>query len=442
MVSSALSINTNGRGIESIDKSVVKEPQGDGFLGDFVFNMASTADDFPAWGTYPALRDRKLREFWPNEPILASAIFTTIARYVAFGWSLKGPDRQVAITERVLHGAEFGQGLDVMLSKVLTDVFTQDNAGWIEMIRTEDDKRAPCIGLKHLDTSRCIRTGRAEEPIIFYDIQGNGHRMKYYQVIEISDMPMPLEYARGMQMCAVSRCLKAAQLIRDMLTYMREKMSGRFHRAVHLVGGVQRQTIADAMAANQQVMDDQGLSRFAIPVIIAALDPTRTVSHEQIDLASLPDGFKFDEHMKWYINQLALAFGADYQDFAPLPGGNLGSAQQSETLHMKSRGKGPRLFMSKLENAFNFHGVMPSTVKFIYGDQDVSEDTQHARLRKLRADQLKVLTDAFIISPQVARQILADFGDLDPKYLAELGDKDLTPDINEEAKAQAAPTAP
>lgn len=428
-------INSNGRGVESIPKSVVEEPKGDGYIqGDYVINLATVADDIPVWGSMPAFRDRKLREFWTTEPILASAIFTTVSRYVAFGWSLSGPDRQVNIVDSVLHGSEFGRGWECMMIKVLTDMFSQDNGAWIEIIRTEDDPRAPCVSLKHMDTSRCVRTGRAEDPVIYYDFDGRGHRMKYYQIIELTDMPSPLDFARGMQVCAVSRCLRAAQLIRDMLTYMREKMSGRFHRAVHLVGGVQMKTITDALATNQFAMDNQGLTRFAVPVIIAALDPTKSVSHEQIDLASLPDGFKFDEHMKWYINQLALAFGSDYQDFAPLPGGNLGSAQQSETLHMKSRGKGPRLFMSMLEHKLNYQGVMPKSVKFTFGDQDVAEDMQHARLRLNRAQQLEILMRSFIIDDSVARQILADYGDLDPKYLAQLGDVDLTPDIDETKK--------
>lgn len=424
-----MEVNTNGRGVAAISESVVKEPVGEGYIyGDYVLSMAAQADDIPLWGTYPAARDRKLRDFWPTEPILASALFTTIARYVAFGYTLRGPDRQVDIYNNVLEGAEFGGGWQTFATKMLLDCFTQDNAAWAEIIRTEDDPRAPVVSLKHLDSGRCVRTGRAKEPIIYYDLEGNGHLMKWYQVMEWNEFPSPHEYARGSQYCALTRILKASQVMRDILVYMSEKMSGRFHRAIHIVGGIQHKTISDAMNANRFDADSSGLRRFVLPVVIAALDPTKTVSKETIELASLPDGFDYDVQLKWYINQLALGFGADYQDYAPLPGGGLGSAQQSEILHLKARGKGPRLFMKMVENKFNYHGILPRSVKMFYGDQDIAEDMQNARLRLTRAQERAVRIKSNEITPEMARQLAADAGDLDGRYLMAVGEPDITPD--------------
>lgn len=412
-------------------ESVVKQPYNGTLVpvdfNEYVINLAHVADDIPAWGSAPAERDRKLREFWITEPILAGAIFTTIARYAAFGWSLQGPPRMVSMVERVLHGVEFGQGWLQFILKVLIDLLTQDNGAFIEVIRASDSPTAPVVSLKHLDANRCIRTGRALEPVIYRDIHNNAHIMKWYQIAMLTECPSPIEFARGMQYCTVTRILKASQIVRDIRTYEREKVSGRFNRQIHLVSGVTMNTINDALRAHNLQADAQGLLRYIQPAVIAALDPTKSVSVATIELASLPDGFKKDEQFKWYITELALAFGADYQDFAPLPGGNLGSAQQSETLHLKSRGKGPRLFMSMLEHAMNFHGLLPQNVKFEFGDQDVAEDMQHARLRLNRAQERAARIQSLELTPQVARQIAVDMGDLDARYLSQFGEDDITP---------------
>lgn len=413
--------------IDPLVNGVVRQPpDGDIGFGEYVIAFASLADEFPVWGTAPAARDIKLREFWPTESVLASAVFSTVSRYAGFGWSLKGPNRQVDHYNTMYHSSDRGKGWLSLITKLLIDVFTQDNGGFLEIIRTDDDPRAPVINLNHLDSGRCIRTGRDFEPVIYRDLFGSSHLMKWYQVITVEEFPSPVESARGMQYCAVTRLLRAAQIMRDISIYKREKVSGRFNRAIHLVGGIQTRTIEDAMATQRAQADTQGLLRYIQPLVVGSLDPTARVSVDTIDLASLPDGFDEDKTMRWYINQLAQAFAGDYQDYAPLPGGNLGTAQQSDVLAEKAKGKGPRLFMSLLEHKFNWHGVMPRNVRFAFGDQDLTEDEQRTKLRVMRAEERKIRIDSGEITTEIARQLAVDAGDLDPAYLIAIGEEDIT----------------
>lgn len=408
--------------------SVIKETnESSPIYNDLVIRLSTVADDITPWSAHPKVRDGELRRFWPTEPLLASAIYSTAARYAAFGWTLTGPPRTVGVVQRLLHGVEFGRGWIPFISKVIIDLFTQDNGAFIEVVRADNTETSPVLSLNHLDANRCVRTGRRKVPVIYFDNQGNGHELKWFQVIDLVEMPSPIEEARGIQYCAVTRLLRAAQIMRDISIYKREKISGRFTRAIHLVSGVQRQTIINEMTRAREGADNQGLIRYMEPVIIGSLDPTANVSVATIELASLPDGFDAESELRWYVNQLALAFGTDYQDFAPLPGGNLGTAQQSQTLHLKSRGKGPKLFMSLLEHIFNFHGILPNTVTFTFGDQDIAEDMEHVELRKMRAQERDVRIKNGEITPQVARQIAVDDGDLDVKYLEMLNESDVTP---------------
>lgn len=400
--------------------SVIARPDANGAgvpYGDFVISMASVADEMPAWGTSPAARDRALRAFWPTEPILASAIFSTAARYAAFGYTLEGPTRTVNQIDDMINGCEAGAGWEALIMKLLLDIFGCDNGGFLEFVREEDNPRAPVISMNVLDSLRCWRTGDPLNPVIYYDMRGNAHKLKWWNVAPITEMPSPDERVRGLSYCTVTRLLRSAQIMRDISVYYREKISGRFTRAIHFVSGIQNSTIKDAVAKFGIDNDTEGLARYVQPLIIGSLDPTANVSVATILMAGLPDGFNYEEFMRWNINQLALAFGGDYQDYAPLPGGNLGSSQQSQVLATKSRGKGPRLFMKIIERVMNYMGALPRNVQFKYGDQDISEDLDHTKLAAMRADERAVRIKSGEITVEVARQIAVDYGDLDARYL-------------------------
>lgn len=396
-------------------------------IGNIIISVASAADAIPAWGAGD--RDKFLRTFWPTEYAFASALFTTVAQYCSFGYTLSGPPRSVRIAQEVLSSFQFGKGWEGFFTPVLIDYFTQDNGAFIEIVRTDDDFRAPVITLNHLDSQKCTRTGRHEEPVIYTDSRGKNHLLKWYNVVDLTEFPAPVESALGKQYCVLTRIMRAAQIIRDISIVKSEKAGGRFTRQVHLVSGVQSRIIEDAMKQKQSEADAAGLMRYVQPLIVASLDPTARVTKETIDLASVPEDWDEEKSLQSYITMLAMAFGSDYQNFAPLPGGGLGSSSQSKILNMKSRGKGPGLFMRKVERLFNFHGLLPSTVTLTFGEHDAAEQMERAELRKSRAEYLEILTRASLITPEVGRQILVDNGDLDERYLMMMREENATDDV-------------
>lgn len=406
-------------------RSVVKSPPrgNSGGWGDFILNVSQEADSFPGWSVSPHARDVELRRFWKSEPTLAGALYSTAAKYAAFGWRLTGLPRMVGITRRMLHSSDRGAGWGSFTVKLLQDVLGTDNAGFIEILRTEDAEDAPAVMVNHLDSNRCFRTGDLYEPVEYRDSNGQMHALKWYQVIPFSEFPSAEENAFGVQFCAVSRILKAAQIMRDISQYKKEKISGRNVRAIHLVGGVSAKNVRDAMLQHQVNTASEGFSMYVEPLVVASISPNATVSKATIEMASLPDGFDEEVAMRWYINQLALAFGSDYQDFAPLPGGNLGTAQQSQVLHLKARGKGPALFMSMIETYFNFRGIMPPTVTFRYGEQDQAADEQEQKLRNMRAMERSIRLKSLEIDAKTARQLANDAGDLPEEYLGMIGEE-------------------
>ncbi len=396
-----------------------------------VIGLSTFSDSVPAFGSGNAkVRDIELRKFWPSEPILASAMYSTVIRNAAYSWTLDGPPSTVEAVQNILNTSDFGRGWLSLVVKLTTDMFSQDNGAFMEVIREADRPDSPVLNLAHLDAARCHRTGDLDTPIIYTDMNGAFHSMKWYQVQELVEFPSPVVTMRGMQLCAVSRVLRAAQYLRDIGVYNREKISGDNPNVIHLISGINTTAITDTMAEHKANISNQGYARFILPLILSTVDPTATVGKETIELKNIPDGFDLEQAMRWYINQLALGFGADFQDFAPLPGSNLGSSAQSLVLHMKSRGRGPAFFMKTFEYAMNFQGLIPQNTSFQFDEQDIAEDTEQADLEKTVAETLEIEIRSGAITPEAATQILFDKGYIDEELFTEILDgEDVTDDV-------------
>lgn len=395
--------------------------------GNIVFNIANQADEFSPWGYNLKGRDAQLRSFWITEPILASAVYMMAARMAAMGVEVVGSDPKkerprntIMAAERMLNSADRGRGWQHFMMKLMIDVYTQDNGGFIEVIRRHNRPDSPVLGVAHLDSYSCERTGDPEIPVIYRDRKGRERKLAWWHVQTLEDMPSPVESMYGAQICAVSRALRAAQIIRDIALYKKEKISGSFARAIHFIAGVTLQNIEDGLALAQEGMLNQNLTRYNPAPIIPTIDPEARLNHVQVDLASLPDGFNEEITLQWYVTQLAIAFGVDYQEFAPLASGALGSGQQSEVLHLKSRGKGPAMTVSLVEHIFNDNGLVPSIVKMQFKTEDARGDENRANARFLRGKDRALRLDAGEIDAKAARELAVLDGDLTEDILEEM----------------------
>ena len=381
----------------------------------FTWNLASAADLVLPWGKNVRRRDQQLRDFWPTEPYLAGAVPNVSFRNASYDWTIRGSADAVnqAVTEMLLAAiAGDAFGWTPFIKKFSEDLYTQDNGAFIELIRDPGldanskftNERAPVLGIAHLDSNQCQRTGNPEYPVVYTDRNGKLHKMAWYQIIPFSDFPSAIEKMNGVGYCAVGRSLRLAQIMRSIFIYKDELISGRHYKQINFVSGVARQDIKDEVKRASEAADNAGQIRLSEPVILAGLDPEKPVSVAHIDLASLPEGFNFDEEMKWYIQGLALNFGVDYQEFAPLPGGGIGSSNQSQILHSKSSGKGPAMFM-KIAEAFSNYGVLPRGCKMVFEDRDEEKVMDQQTLRKLFQEEMAMAVRNGVIPPSKARQI-------------------------------------
>lgn len=414
--------------------------------GQLLFMVNTFSDEIAAWGQQWQLRDRQLRSFITHEPIFASALGIICSRNSGFKWSLDGPQRIVNQYQYILETANMGRGWMDLIVRTCIDLYSQDNGAFWEIVRANDSESAPFIGINHLDAARCKHTGNRDYPVVYQNRLGKLIKLPWYNVIELSEMPAPIEGylgVFGLQYSALSRLLRKAQTTRNMDTYDYEKTSGRNTQAIHMVKGITSQQLQDAINEAKAAADGAGLIRYMNPVLVGTLDPKADVGHDTIEILAKPTDYNSEEWFKQYINLIAMAFESDYQEFAPLPGGGLGTGAQSEMLHLKSRGKGPGTFMNIITYAINFL-CLPKNVQFKFDEMDLEAERGDAQVRAIRAQTRAVRIASGEITPEVARQIANDDGDLALEYIDMMGETDATPNVRIEsdttAESQNAPT--
>ena len=413
--------------------------------GWYSWEIASSTDSIFPWGKNVLKRDQQLREFWPTEPFLAGAFSSVCFNRASLGWEIRHSSTKVeqAVTDMLnsaLAGSEIGWTSFEL--RGTQDLYGTDNGRFIELIRDPGmdanskfkGEKAPVVGIGHLDSNSCQRTGDPEFPVLYTDRSSKIHKMKWYEVIPFSEFPSPIEKMNGVGVCSLSRVIRLSQIMRSIMIYKDEKISGRQFKQMHFVSGVSKQSITDEMQRGQEEADNQGALRFVLPAIIASLDPEKPVSTATIELASLPDGFDYDQEMQWYISGLALGFGVDYQEFAPLPGGNIGSSSQSEILSRKAKAKGQSTYIKKMVEGFKVYGALPRGAELVYSDIDEQEELEKQAVRTAALEEYAIAARSFILTPDASRNDLVRRNIYDKATIASIeanyGIEELAPKQN------------
>ena len=412
-----------GKAIEQSVQKFESAKDATGGSALFTWNLGSAADAITEWGKNVARRDKELRAFWPTETYLAGALSSVCAQRSTMDWEIKGSsDKIIQILTDMLNSAIGVAGQEIGWTSYemagCQDLYSQDNGRFEEIIRDPGidgaskfkKEKAPVIGLAHLDAAQCMRTGDPKTPVLYTDRDGKVHKMPWYSVIVSSDFPSPIQSMNGVGHCSVTRALRMAQIMRSIEIFKDEKVSGRQFKEINFISGVGRQDIKDEMLRGQEEANNMGQIRFILPAMVASLDPEKPVSVATINLANLPDGFDLDTEMQWYIAGLALAFGVDYQEFAPLPGGNIGSSEQSMILHRKTSGKSPAVYMRKKVEAYKNYGVLPRGYTLVYNDKDEQEELERQTVRTKAMEEAGISVSRKILSPEAAAKSLVRRG--------------------------------
>jgi len=384
-------------------------------------------------------RDVDLTKFWPQSSHLAGAFYTLQCKLASVPFRIEPRDSSMKthrdLAERyqaiVEEESEFGQGWQTCIGKFLIDLWQCDNGGFLEIIG--DGKKdgpivGPALGLAHLDSSKCTRTGSVEYPVYYQASDGSFYRLHRSRVVFRSQIPSTREEMNGVGYSWVSRIIDTAQNLVDIARYKQEKLGSRPQRGMMITqGGLDPEVLAEAFRQADHMQDAMALTRYSKFVMVG--DPSYPDANvKMVDLASLPDGFDENTSTSLAMYAIALTGGvpprwlwpasvsgatkadAMYQHVAGLTGG------PGATLHLIATALGG----SERGKLSMVGKLLPPTLKMVFDFQDDEEDRTQAEIRGLRSQTRTndLNTGAFTV--RVVREQALEAGDLTDSQFEEM----------------------
>jgi hypothetical protein len=301
------------------------------------------------------------------------------------------------------------------LGKHLRDYLTTDNGAFIEIVRQSSAAGSRIVGLRHLDSIRCYRTGDPERPLVYIDSVGRHHLLNYEDVIMLSDMPSSRVEFRGYGICAARRAWETILKMTAMETYIREKVSGSRNLAIHIVNGISAQQLEGALTSSDNGTKQKGFVVYKGSTIIPMLK-NETPSLVTIPLAEIPDGFNADSERKDAYLRYANALGIFVGEVQPLSGQGLGTGTQSTILDESADGRGLAAWRRAFSHEIT-HRVFPTQTTFAFAAADFKDKKQKADTLAAWAGALKTLIETQTITPIQALNVLVDGGYMPKEFL-------------------------
>lgn len=391
--------------------------------------MLSLPIDPPAY--WSPSRDRTLADAYRRCGLWASAVNIAVTRIASLGYEVKG-DVGLRVREaRKMLGRDW-VGL---MQRLTRDYVTYDNGGFMQIVRASAGYGSRVLGYLYLPGGRCVRTGDPDIPVVYMDELGYMHELKAHQVVAFSDMPEDDLFGVGLS--ATSRAYDAIYEHLSVRQFFKEKATGRRPLALDFLSGISQDAVDETIAGAQADAAAKGYQAYMGAALTANSNPV-PLTHVRIPLAELPAGFDQVLHTELTQIEFSDAIGIDPVELNPRLIGNrsLGAGSQAEVLDDKQSSKGLVSFRQQILAFFNdterWH-ALPNSVTFAFSEKDLKDQAALAGIKQTRAATRASMITSGEITPDQARQLAVDDGDLPESFLQ----VDTTPEetLTDEDKA-------
>lgn len=367
-------------------------------------------------------KDWFLRESVKFEPMWGAAVGKAISKPGAAPWRVKDSNdstRRTTRAQELLLNFDWPSGWKKGIAKNCRDFLTTSVGGVIEKVW----RKGKVVGIFHLDALRCRLTGDAQYPIVYRDVMGNEHALREYQVETIVDMPDSDAGHYGLGMCAAERAWGTIRLLAGGDLYTTEKLLGNGATELHFVSGVLDTTLQSIIQTADAAQQAKGLLIYKGAIVATVLgdQPPGVAS---IQLKSAPDGFDIEKERKHAATVYGNSIGMPVQEIAPLSGQGLGTGTQTRVLDEAAAGQGLAFYYSQVEHLIT-HTVLATTTTFFMTSDDIRDQEQKEKVKKLREENRRSMIESGEITPAQGRQLAIDAGDLPREMFDE---PDMTPE--------------
>ena len=431
---------------ELLDKSVTKN---DLMPGTTVPGSGVWLLNFPAYGMvggtpelppfWSLARDWELYKTIYRCGGWASAVYKAVSKKAAQSWDVDGDvPLRVKRAREMLLAFDAKKGWVPGISKHLQSWIMLGNGTHMEVIRQSGARGSKVLGLAHLDSFRCTRTGDPGYPIIYRDRWGREHLLKDYQVISMADMPDPAEMWFGVGHSAAERAWDAILKLEALELYVKQKLTGQRITSMHFVGGVRQEQAAQAIESAKLQAQTQGLTHYMGAAMAFSIDPTAEVKVASVDLVGLPDGFDPEKERLRADLAFANAIGIDPQMINPdlMASRAMGTGAQSRLLAEKAEVVGLAMWDKEFSHNVNEYALDTSTT-FTWSERDLQDELQRATISSTRATAASTWATAAGLTPDQVKQIGVDQDELPDEFLPadQTSDTSLTDDAKPEGDA-------
>ncbi len=354
-------------------------------------------------------RDTVLRSTILKEAHWADAVSIASTKAASMSFDLDGPPETIKRFQSMLIDWG-GDGYVPSQERGILDYLTTDNGEFWEIVRVSNARGSRIIGLVHLDSLRCVRTGDPSIPVIFRDLRGGFHELKDYQVMSLVDQPDAGTASLGIGHCAAERAYDNIFLMHAARRYVIEKVTGAGANALHFVQGMNDKQLKSVVESAESQSQAKGQIYYQGNILIGTLSQM-PIETKTIKLRGLPDGFDYDKLRDDSLLTYANSIGLVLTDLQPLSGQGLGTGAQSVVLEEKATGRGLASRRKHLTHLLN-QWILPDTVTFSFSENDLREESTEADISKVRADTRSVQIASGEISQQEARHMAAESDDI------------------------------
>ena len=375
---------------------------------------SNTIPDLPGFWSFA--RDWVLYSTLYRESMWGAALSIAISKVTAQGFDIKGNvPLRVKRAQQLFLGFDDNKGWVSGLQKHLLSYLVTGNGAHTEIVRATRGAGSRILGLVPLNSFRCLRTGDPDVPIIYRDRKGRMHEMRDYQVFSLADMPDPMDLWYGVGHCAAERAYRAIIKLEGIERFVFEKVTGQRALAIHLVGGVGKNTINDALTTARGEAQSKGLQVY-MGAAIAPINSDAPVSLVTIPLAELPEGFQRKEEWDIALTTYARAIGIPVQDLQPLSGQGLGTGAQTQVLDEAAKGQGLAAWRPSWEHNVNQH-VLDDKTSFYFNTNDLRDREREATVRGAEATAVGAWVAMGAITPAQALNVAVDRDQLPKEFL-------------------------
>lgn len=413
-------MSSNGYDATVLQKSVTSADHADYRQGATLSFFVGGTFGLPGMPKYWSQeRDQFLRRSMQLEAFWSGAVKIAISKIASKGFDFsdanEGSGLRVERAQQLLLHADAGKGWVKFLYKHLQDYFLTDNGAFVEIVRASSAAGSRVLGIMHLDSCRCLRTGDPAFPLLYRDREGAEHVLRDYQVMDFVDSPDPAETYNGVGHCAAASAWTHIQKMAAIDTYVVEKVTGRRPLSVHLIGGITDTSLGSILLSAQSEATAKGAVAY-MGAVMAAIPGDTPPTLITIPLAEIPDHFNRKEEFDIAILAYANALGLDVQDLQPLGGRPLGTGMQSEVLDDKASGKGAATWQQDFIHNVN-EKLIPASVTFAFTERDFRDQKQAAEIDQMHIDAVASAIGAAVINPQQGLQMLVDHDVLPREFL-------------------------